>query len=90
MAVGHAAGRDETFPFGALFGDRGRSDRSITSFFLLPCTALGPDLTWLAGRVADGELDPNIAWRGEWNRIGEAAEVLLSRRLHGKAVLELS
>nr|WP_218021519.1 zinc-binding dehydrogenase [Nocardia acidivorans] len=90
VAVGHAAGVAETFPFGAFFGDRGRHDRSITTFFLLACAGLGPDLSWLAEQVASGTLDPNIAWRGEWTRFGEAAEALLSRRLHGKAVLELS
>lgn len=89
VAVGHAAGAEETFPFGAFFGDRGRHNRSITTFFLLACTNLGPDLTWLAAQVASGSLDPNIAWRGDWTRVGEAAQALLSRRLHGKAVLEL-
>ncbi|MGW5386405.1 zinc-binding dehydrogenase [Nocardia sp. NPDC003963] len=90
VAVGHAAGADETFPFGALFGDNGRHNRSITSFFLLADTALGRDLTWLAGQVAAGILHPNIAWRGDWSRAGEATQALLSRRLHGKAVLEVS
>ncbi|MFF0492142.1 hypothetical protein ACFYTQ_24190 [Nocardia sp. NPDC004068] len=69
---------------------RGRHDRSIATFFLLACTGLGPDLTWLAARVADGTLDPSIAWRGDWTRVGTAADALLSRRLQGKAVLELS
>jgi NADPH:quinone reductase len=89
VAVGHAAGQDETFKFGAFFGDQGRHDRSITTFFLLACTDLGPDLSWLAGRVAAGTLKPGVAWRGDWKQVSEAAEALLSRRLHGKAVLEL-
>lgn len=89
VAVGHAAGQSEHFPFGALFGDYGRHDRSITSFFLLGCTGLAPDLTWLAARVAAGDLDPQISWRGSWDRAAEAAEALLGRRLHGKAVLTL-
>ncbi|WP_280263552.1 zinc-binding dehydrogenase [Nocardia wallacei] len=89
VAIGHAAGADETFPFGAFFGDQGRHDRSITTFYLMACPNLGPDLRWLAERVATGQLDPNIAWRGDWTRFGEAAEALLSRRLHGKAVLEI-
>ncbi|MBF6098443.1 zinc-binding dehydrogenase [Nocardia cyriacigeorgica] len=89
VAVGHAAGADETFPYGAFYGDQGRHDRSITTFFLLACTNLGPDLSWLAEQVANGTLDPNIAWQGDWTRFDEAAEALLSRRLHGKAVLTL-
>ncbi|MGW1739066.1 zinc-binding dehydrogenase [Nocardia sp. NPDC001965] len=89
VAVGHSAEADETFPYGAFFGDQGRHDRSVTSFFLLGCADLGRDLTWLAQQVAGGTLQPNIAWQGEWTRFGEAAEALLSRRLHGKAVLEV-
>ncbi|MFE6862106.1 zinc-binding dehydrogenase [Nocardia sp. NPDC057668] len=90
VAIGHAAGQDETFRFGTFFGDQGRHNRSITSFFLLSCTNLSPDLSWLAHRVAAGTLDAGISWRGDWTRVGEAAEALLSRRLHGKAVLDLS
>jgi NADPH:quinone reductase-like Zn-dependent oxidoreductase len=89
VAVGHSAGADETFPYGAFFGDQGRHDRSVTSFFLLGCRDLGPDLSWLARQVAIGTLRPSIAWQGDWHRVGEAAEALLSRRLHGKAVLEV-
>ncbi|MGW7416766.1 zinc-binding dehydrogenase [Streptomyces sp. NPDC054863] len=87
VAVGHSAEQSEHFPFGALFGDHGRHDRSLTSFFLLGCTGLAPDLTWLAHRVAAGDLDPQIAWRGSWDKAAEAADALLGRRLHGKAVL---
>ncbi|MFC9894265.1 zinc-binding dehydrogenase [Nocardia sp. NPDC127579] len=90
VAVGHAAGQDEIFPFGTFFGDQGRHDRSITSFFLLNCASLAPDLTWLADRVAAGVLDPGIAWRGDWSGVADAAEMLRSRRLHGKAVLDLN
>jgi NADPH:quinone reductase-like Zn-dependent oxidoreductase len=89
VAVGHSAEQDEHFPFGALFGDYGRHDRSLTTFFLLGCTGLAPDLTWLAARVAAGGLDPQIAWRGSWAKAAEAADALLGRRLHGKAVLTL-
>ncbi|MGH4031703.1 zinc-binding dehydrogenase [Actinomycetota bacterium Odt1-20B] len=89
VAVGHATGQGESFPFGALFGDQGRHDRSLTTFFLLACTGLGPDLTWLASRVAVGDLDPQISWRGSWHQAAAATEALLERRLHGKAVLDI-
>ncbi|MFJ8077110.1 zinc-binding dehydrogenase [Streptomyces sp. NPDC096176] len=90
VAVGHAAHQDETFPFGALFGDQGRHDRSIVSFSLPACTGLAPDLTWLAHRVAAGELDPQISWRGSWDAASDAIDALLQRRLHGKAVLDIA
>ncbi|MDT7729301.1 MAG: NADPH:quinone reductase [Actinomycetota bacterium] len=90
VSVGHAANDGENFPFGAFFGDQGRHDRSIVTFFLLGCTGLAKNLTWLAKRVAAGELDPQISWRGSWDTASTATAALLERRLHGKAVLDLS
>ncbi|MGA5143225.1 zinc-binding dehydrogenase [Streptomyces azureus] len=89
VAVGHAAHQGETFPYGALFGDGGRHDRSIVAFALPSCTGLGRDLTWLADRIAAGVLDPQISWRGGWDSAGDAIGALLERRLHGKAVLDI-
>ncbi|MEU9081313.1 zinc-binding dehydrogenase [Streptomyces sp. NPDC048357] len=90
VAVGHSAHQGEAFPFGALFGDQGRHDRSLVTFSLPACSGLAPDLTWLAHRVAAGELDPQISWRGHWDGAGDAIEALLQRRLHGKAVLDIA
>ncbi|GAA4091817.1 zinc-binding dehydrogenase [Actinomadura miaoliensis] len=89
IAVGHSTGGGENFPFGALFGNEGRHDRSIVSFYLLDEPGLASDLAWLAARVAAGRLDPQISWRGSWDRAAEAVEALLGRRLHGKAILEI-
>ncbi|HEX2313152.1 MAG TPA: zinc-binding dehydrogenase [Thermomonospora sp.] len=90
VAVGHSSGDGETFPFGALFGDQGRHDRTIAAFHLLACSGLAPDLTWLAAEVAAGRLDPQITWRGGWDKAEEAVGALLDRRLHGKAVLDIT
>ncbi|MER0244480.1 zinc-binding dehydrogenase [Streptomyces sp. HSW2009] len=91
VAVGHAAGTGEHFPFGALFGHLGRHNRALTSFYLLQdATRLGADLTWLAGLLASGTIDPQIAWRGDWSRATEAARELSERRVPGKAVLEVA
>ncbi|MDQ1051829.1 zinc-binding dehydrogenase [Streptomyces sp. V4I2] len=90
VAVGHSAHQGETFPFGALFGDQGRHNRSIAAFSLPACTGLAPDLTWLAHRVDAGELHPQISWRSSWDGAADAIDALLQRRLHGKAVLEIS
>ncbi|MFD5431385.1 zinc-binding dehydrogenase [Kitasatospora sp. NPDC127067] len=89
VATGHSSGRGEDFAFGALFGDANRHDRAVVSFYLLGCTGLGRDLGWLAHRVAAGELDPGITWRGDWDDAAEAVDTLLGRRLHGKAVLTI-
>ncbi|MFF2325307.1 MULTISPECIES: zinc-binding dehydrogenase [unclassified Streptomyces] len=90
VSVGHAAtGEGENFPYGTFFGDQGRHDRSVVTFFLLACTDLAPDLTWLAGQVAAADLDPQISWRGNWDKAADAVSALLERRLHGKAVLDI-
>jgi NADPH:quinone reductase-like Zn-dependent oxidoreductase len=90
VAVGHAAGQPAHFPFGAFFGDQERHERSIVTFFLLACTNLAPDLTWLAGQVGAGVVDPGIAYRGNWLEAAAAVEALLGGQLNGKAVLDLN
>ncbi|GAA3705729.1 zinc-binding dehydrogenase [Nonomuraea antimicrobica] len=90
VAVGHSSGDGESFPFGAMFSGPERDDRSIVTFMLVFCGGLGRDLTWLARQVADGVLSPQITWRGGWNDASEAVSALVERRLHGKAVLDLT
>jgi NADPH:quinone reductase len=50
----------------------------------------GADLAFLVGLVATGELDPQVDWRGPWDKAADAADALLGRRVRGKAVLEVS
>jgi NADPH2:quinone reductase len=50
----------------------------------------GPDLAHLVGLLARGALDPQVGWRASWERVHEAAEALLSRRVAGKAVLDVA
>ena len=90
VAVGHSSGEGESFASGDLFGNGGRHDRSLATFYLADTGPAGPDLTWLAERVAHGELHAPIAWRAGWEEVGDAVAALLGRRLHGKAVLELT
>ncbi|MFE3219738.1 zinc-binding dehydrogenase [Streptomyces antimycoticus] len=89
VSVGHVTGQPETFPFGALYGNEGRHNRSIVTFYLLDRPDIGTDLGWLAERVATGDLDPQITWRGGWDRAEQAVTALTERRLHGKAVLDI-
>ncbi|MFI0423088.1 zinc-binding dehydrogenase [Spongiactinospora sp. 9N601] len=90
IAIGHATEEGEHFPFGALINSEGRQDRSLVTFWLTYCQGLDRSLTWLAQQVADGVLSPEIAWRGGWDDAAEAVNALLERRLHGKAVLDLT
>jgi NADPH:quinone reductase-like Zn-dependent oxidoreductase len=46
-------------------------------------------LTYLVWLLEAGELDPQIGWRGSWDRAGEAAAALIDRRVRGKAILEV-
>ncbi|MFJ2768205.1 zinc-binding dehydrogenase [Streptomyces sp. NPDC087300] len=89
VSVGHSGGDDARFEYGAFFGNEGRHDRSIVTFYLLGLPDLGRDLTWLAARVAAGDLDAGQTWRGAWEKAPEAVEGLLAGRLHGKAVLDI-
>ncbi|MCX5358184.1 zinc-binding dehydrogenase [Streptomyces sp. NBC_00124] len=49
----------------------------------------GPDLAYLVHLLENKALDPQIGWRGSWERAPEAAEALLARRVLGKAVLDV-
>ncbi|QWF78191.1 zinc-binding dehydrogenase [Amycolatopsis sp. CA-230715] len=92
VSIGRSAGTDAVFTPADLLPTDGRHERSLRTFFLLAEAAadFSAELTWLAAEVAAGRLDPGITWRGPWTRYGEAAQALLGRRLHGKAVLDLA
>ncbi|RKS04824.1 NADPH:quinone reductase-like Zn-dependent oxidoreductase [Nocardiopsis sp. Huas11] len=91
VSVGRSSEADAVLPPEALVATEGRHDRSIRTFFLFgdPATDFSADLTWLAAEVAAGRLDPGISRRGPWTGYDEAAQALLGRRLHGKAVLDV-
>ncbi|MCL3862124.1 zinc-binding dehydrogenase [Actinotalea sp. K2] len=89
VSVGHAAGEDETFPFGLMFGDDGRHDRSVVTFFLGAHSDFQDDLGWLARQVAAGRLDAGIVWREDWTQVDDAVAAMAERRLGGKAVIEI-
>ncbi|WP_242676341.1 zinc-binding dehydrogenase [Streptosporangium minutum] len=64
------------------------ASKSINSFG--DATRFGEDLSTLLRYVADGRLRPEVGWRGPWERIADAAQELLDRRIPGKAVLDVS
>lgn len=57
VALGHAAGTGEHFPYGAFVADPATSDRSITSFFLGTEPDVALDMAYLARGVAERTLD---------------------------------
>jgi NADPH:quinone reductase len=48
------------------------------------------DLAYLMSLLDAGQLDPQIGWRGPWERANEAAAALMGRRVRGKVVLEVA
>jgi NADPH2:quinone reductase len=63
-------------------------DTRIEAFAIGP--GFGRDLEFLVGLVAAGELDPQIGWRGPWEKAADAAAALVGRKVRGKAVLDVS
>jgi NADPH:quinone reductase-like Zn-dependent oxidoreductase len=84
QCIGSASGQPSAFPPGTLTG----SARTLHAFQL--ATPVGEDLTALVRLVEAGTLRVPIAWRGPLDRVGEAADALRSRKLGGKAVLDLA
>lgn len=68
IALGHAAGADEVFPYGAFVADPGTANRSVTSFFLGAEPDLVPDMTYLA---ADHDLDVGPLDIRAWTELGD-------------------
>ncbi|CAL9324035.1 zinc-binding dehydrogenase [Streptomyces sp. SudanB66_2053] len=90
VALGHMAPEPESFPPGALMASPARHNRSIVTFHQLDGSAVPPDLSWLSEQVTQGALSASVAWRGSWDCIDEAIDRLLTRTLHGKAVVEIN
>lgn len=85
MAIGRAS-REATvidFERAGTRSARGRIENFNVS------TPFGDDLAHLVGLLAEGELDAQVGWRGPWDKAMEAADALLARRVHGKAILDL-
>jgi len=86
ISIGAASGEPTTFPPYSTVGPH----RSLISFTTRAEGGhVGHDLAYLAGLVQAGKLDPQVAWRGSWERAAEAVQLLLGRKVNGKAVLEI-
>ena len=85
LSVGQASLQPTTIDFEAT---RMRSGGARIEAFTVG-TGFGPDLAVLVELLAAGALDPQIGWRGPWERVAEAVAALLGRRVRGKAVLDV-
>lgn len=88
LSVGQASGEPTTIDFEA---ERHRGGHRAVEVFVVGTghPGFGPDIELLLALVAAGRLDPQIGWRGPWERAGEAADALRGRRVAGKAVVEI-
>jgi NADPH2:quinone reductase len=86
QSVGWAAGEAAVFPPNSTFSLG--AAKSLQSFG--DTTAPGPDLAFLLGLLAKGELVTRIAWHGSWDRVDEAVGVARDRRTAGKVILDLA
>jgi NADPH:quinone reductase-like Zn-dependent oxidoreductase len=85
LAIGMASRRSTTIDFESA---RTASARGRIENFNVG-TPFGADLAYLVTLLETRRLDPQIGWRGPWDRAPEAVEALLDRRVQGKAVLDL-
>jgi NADPH:quinone reductase len=83
QSIGWTSGEPAVFPPYSTVGP----PKSLSSF--LNEGAAGADLATLVRFVADRSLSVEIGWRGPWERVADAIEVLRGRRLNGKAVLDV-
>ncbi|WP_438039668.1 zinc-binding dehydrogenase [Sorangium sp. So ce128] len=85
QSIGMASGEPSTIDFEQ---ERRRGGSRRVEVFVVGA-GFGPDITYLASLLERRELDPQIGFRGGFERAAEAAQALLDRRVAGKAVLDL-
>ncbi len=88
LSVGQASGQPSTIDFEA---ERQRGGHRAVEVFTVGSgyAGFGDDIEELLGLVAAGRLDPQVGWRGPWDRAAEAVEALRARKVAGKAVVEI-
>lgn len=87
QSIGHASREPTVVDFEA---QRLRVSSTRIEAFGVFTEAFGDDLAILVGLLRAGDLDPQVGWRGDWERVHEAADALRERRLNGKAVLDIT
>ncbi len=89
LSIGQASGQPTTIDFEA---ERHRGGHRSVEVFTVGTgyTGFGAHIEELLALVAAGRLDPQIGWRGPWDRAAEAADALRGRRVAGKAVVEIN
>jgi NADPH:quinone reductase len=90
VSFGNSSGQETTFDVSPFYALPGARLYGLRVFDELERTGSGVRyLRFLAERVADGALDPQVTVTRSWREAGETLEDLLERRLRGKAVLTI-
>jgi NADPH:quinone reductase len=84
QSIGWTSGEPAVFPPYSTIGP----PKTLASF--LNEGAAGTDLSTLVRLLSDGSLHVEIGWRGPWERVADAAELLRARRVTGKVVLDVA
>jgi NADPH:quinone reductase len=88
VVFGNSSREPTTFSFATFRQAQNARIQSFFSFTSGPEEAFAPDLTLLAGLVAEGALRPQITVR-DWDQINIVAAELEARKLPGKAVFRI-
>jgi len=89
QSIGWASGREAVLPVGSTLGSP--APKAIVSVYNGGgLTDRQAQLGRLLALVAAGKLRVPVGWRGPWDKIADAVEALSSRRLRGKAVLDVT
>jgi NADPH:quinone reductase-like Zn-dependent oxidoreductase len=90
VTFGNSSGRETTFNVSPFYALPGARLYGLRVFDELERNRSGVrDLRFLAERVADGRLDPQVSIIRSWREAGETLEDLIERRVRGKAVLTI-
>jgi NADPH2:quinone reductase len=84
VSIGFASMEPASFPPGSLDAP----GRILKSFDLMG--PVGGDLASLLKLVASGRLDPQIGWQGSWTDVDIGIDLMIRRRITGKAVLTVA
>ncbi|WP_207386606.1 zinc-binding dehydrogenase [Protofrankia symbiont of Coriaria ruscifolia] len=85
QSVGWVSGEPAVFPPNSIFA-LGPA-KTLQSFG--DASNPGPDLAVLVDLAARGTIKPEVGWRGSWERIGDAIQALIGRKVAGKVVIDL-
>jgi NADPH:quinone reductase len=85
QSIGMASRQTSTIDFEQ---ERGRGGNRRIEVFTVG-NHFAPEIGYLTSLLERKELDPQIGWRGGWERATEAMEALIARRIAGKAVLDI-